>query len=83
MPVIKNCQRCGGEHWGSLTCPFTDEEIQRMQAPEPEVAPSDAGGGNQPPSGLRGDPGAPRTVNADGATETLANKTVGAPQEEP
>lgn len=31
MTVIKNCGRCGGEHWGSLTCPYTDEEIQRMK----------------------------------------------------
>lgn len=31
MMVIKDCPKCGGEHWGSYKCPFTEAEIQFMK----------------------------------------------------
>lgn len=29
--VLKNCPKCGGDHWGSYTCPFSDADIARMK----------------------------------------------------
>jgi len=37
MSVIKNCPKCGGEHWGSLKCPFTYKEIESMKAVRDEA----------------------------------------------
>ena len=27
---VKDCPKCGGTHWGSYVCPFTDEQIAKM-----------------------------------------------------
>jgi len=27
---VENCPKCGGTHWGSYVCPFTDEQIEKM-----------------------------------------------------
>lgn len=27
---VKDCARCGGTHWGSYECPFTDDDLARM-----------------------------------------------------
>lgn len=27
---VTNCPKCGGDHWGSYQCPFTDEQISKM-----------------------------------------------------
>jgi len=37
MTVIKNCPNCGGEHWGSLRCPFLPGELHKTIRPWPSL----------------------------------------------
>lgn len=35
---IKDCPKCGGTHYGSASCPYTDDEVLAMQQTAPQPA---------------------------------------------
>ncbi len=35
--TITGCLKCGGTHYGSNSCPYTDEEVAAMNAPAVDI----------------------------------------------
>lgn len=35
---VENCIKCGGTHWGSYECPFTDAQAAEYRAAQQEFA---------------------------------------------
>ncbi len=43
LQVVKDCPKCGGTHYGSFECPFTDEDIKKMGIEPNTIALRDGG----------------------------------------